>query len=145
LPDLLKTPAIIFTMKETKLMPAYLLEKPATAGDAIREVSKLKSVAKDALEEGVRTASQVIRHGRYAAEDAVEEAKHGQAEAITINGHSLCCWSSGRGLLNLDWIPSSLSAVPESISARLGVSEESGKGVRIVSARLHAKSLEGRP
>jgi ElaB/YqjD/DUF883 family membrane-anchored ribosome-binding protein len=76
LPDFLKTPAIIFTMKETKLMPAYVLEKPATVGDALREVSKIKSVAKDALEDGVRTASQVIRHGRYAAEDAVEEAKH---------------------------------------------------------------------
>jgi hypothetical protein len=30
----------------------------------------------DAVEDGVRSASQAIRHGRYAAEDAIEEAKH---------------------------------------------------------------------
>ena len=29
-----------------------------------------------AVEDGVRSASQAIRHGRYAAEDVIEEAKH---------------------------------------------------------------------
>ncbi len=57
-------------------MPASVLEKPATVEDALREVSKIRSMAKDTFEDGVRAASQAIRHGRHAAEDAVEEAKH---------------------------------------------------------------------
>jgi ElaB/YqjD/DUF883 family membrane-anchored ribosome-binding protein len=57
-------------------MPADVLEKPAMVEDALREVSKIRSMAKDALEDSVRAASQAIRHGRHAAEDAVEEAKH---------------------------------------------------------------------
>jgi len=57
-------------------MPADLLEKPVTAEDALHEVSKIRSIVKDAVEDGVRSASQAIRHGRYAAEDAIEEAKH---------------------------------------------------------------------
>jgi ElaB/YqjD/DUF883 family membrane-anchored ribosome-binding protein len=57
-------------------MPADLLEKPVTAEDALREVSKIRSIVKNAVEDGVRSASQAIRHGRYAAEDAIEEAKH---------------------------------------------------------------------
>jgi ElaB/YqjD/DUF883 family membrane-anchored ribosome-binding protein len=57
-------------------MPADLLEKPVTAEDALREVSKIRSLVKDAVEDGVRSASQTIRHGRYAAEDAIEEARH---------------------------------------------------------------------
>jgi len=57
-------------------MPADSLEKPITAEDALREVSKIRSLVKDAVEDGVRSASQAIRHGRYAAEDAIEEAKH---------------------------------------------------------------------
>ena len=57
-------------------MPADLMEKPVTAEDALREVSKIRSIVKDAVEDGVRSASQAIRHGRYAAEDAIEEAKH---------------------------------------------------------------------
>ena len=57
-------------------MPAAVLEKPAKVEDAIREVYKVRSMVKDALEDGVHAASQAIRHGRHAAEDAVEEAKH---------------------------------------------------------------------
>jgi ElaB/YqjD/DUF883 family membrane-anchored ribosome-binding protein len=57
-------------------MPADLSEKPVTAEDALREVSKIRSIVKDAVGDGVRSASQAIKHGRYAAEDAIEEAKH---------------------------------------------------------------------
>ena len=56
-------------------MPADVLEKPATVEDALREVSKIRSIVTDAVEDGVRSASQAIRHGRYAAEDVIEEAK----------------------------------------------------------------------
>jgi ElaB/YqjD/DUF883 family membrane-anchored ribosome-binding protein len=51
-------------------------EKPATVGNPLREVSKIGSMVTDAVEDGVRSASPAIRHGRYAAEDAIEEAKH---------------------------------------------------------------------
>jgi ElaB/YqjD/DUF883 family membrane-anchored ribosome-binding protein len=63
-------------LKETKLMPADVLEKPATVEDVLREVSKIRSIVTDAVEDSVRSANQAIRHGRYAAEDVIEEAKH---------------------------------------------------------------------
>ena len=57
-------------------MPATLLEKPGTAEDALREVSRIKSLIAEAVDEGVRTAVRAIKRGRYAAEDAIEDAKH---------------------------------------------------------------------
>jgi hypothetical protein len=92
-------------------MPADVLEKPATVANALREVYKIRSIVTDAVEDGVRSASQAIRHGRYAAEGAIEGSEtHGQAEAIRGNGHGFRCRRLGRVLFNLDWIPSSLSA-----------------------------------
>jgi len=57
-------------------MPADVLEKAARVEEALHEVSKIGSVVTDVVEHGVRSANQAIRHGRYAAEDAIEEAKH---------------------------------------------------------------------
>ena len=57
-------------------MPANVSEKPATVENPLREVSKIRSMVTDTVEDGIRSASQAIRHGRYAAEDAIEEAKH---------------------------------------------------------------------
>jgi len=57
-------------------MPTNVSERPETVENPLREVSKIKSIVTDAVEDGVRSASQAIRHGRYAAEDAIEEAKH---------------------------------------------------------------------
>jgi len=57
-------------------MQAGVVEEPATAEDAVREVSKIRTIVTDAVEDGARSASQAIRHGRYAAKDAVEEVKH---------------------------------------------------------------------
>ena len=57
-------------------MPADVLEKPATVEDVAREVSKIKSMVTDAVEDGVRSARQAIKHGRYTAEDVIEEAQH---------------------------------------------------------------------
>jgi len=57
-------------------MPANVSEKPATVENPLREVSKIRSMVTDKVEDGIRSASQAIRHGRYAAEDAIEEAKH---------------------------------------------------------------------
>src|SRR4029077_15994885 len=57
-------------------MLADVLEKPATIENPLLEVSKIRSKVTEAVEDGVRSESQAIRHGRYAAEDAIEEAKH---------------------------------------------------------------------
>lgn len=57
-------------------MPADILEKPATVEDVAREVSKIRSIVADAVQDGVRSARQAIKHGRYAAEDVIEEAQH---------------------------------------------------------------------
>jgi len=57
-------------------MPADALEKPAAVEDALREVSKIRSIVTDAVEDSIRSANQAIRHGRHAAEDVIEEAKH---------------------------------------------------------------------
>ncbi len=57
-------------------MPANVSERPGTVENPLREVSKIRSMVTDAVEDGVRSASQAIKHGRYAAEDAIEEAKH---------------------------------------------------------------------
>jgi ElaB/YqjD/DUF883 family membrane-anchored ribosome-binding protein len=57
-------------------MLANVLEKPATVESPLREVSKIRSMVTDVVEDRFRSASQAIRHGRYAAEDAIEEAKH---------------------------------------------------------------------
>lgn len=57
-------------------MPAEVLEKPAAVEEVAREVSNIRSIVTDAVEDGLRTARQAIKHGRYAAEDAIEEAQH---------------------------------------------------------------------
>jgi len=57
-------------------MPADTLEKPGTVEDALREVSKIRSIVTDAVQDNIRSANQAIRHGRHAAEDVIEEAKH---------------------------------------------------------------------
>ena len=57
-------------------MLANVLEKTAMVESPLREVSKIRSRVTDAVGDGVRSASQAIRHGRHAAEDAIEEAKH---------------------------------------------------------------------
>jgi ElaB/YqjD/DUF883 family membrane-anchored ribosome-binding protein len=62
--------------KGVNVMPANASEKPATVEDSLHEVPKVRSRVTDAVEDGVRSASQAIRHGRHAAEDAIAEAKH---------------------------------------------------------------------
>ncbi len=57
-------------------MPADVLQKPASAEDARRKVCKIKSIVRDAVQGGVRSASRAIRHGCYAAEDVIDQAEH---------------------------------------------------------------------
>ncbi len=57
-------------------MPPDVSEIQSTVEDALREVSRIKSVVTDAVEDGVKSAVKAIKQGRYAAEDAIGEAKH---------------------------------------------------------------------
>ncbi len=63
-------------MKGDERMQTAVLDKESPLEDAVREVSKLRTMVGDAVEEGVRSANQAIRRGRHAAEDVVEEVKH---------------------------------------------------------------------
>lgn len=53
-----------------------VLAKPETVEDALGKVSKIRSIATDAVEDSLRSANRVIRRGRRAAEDVIEETKH---------------------------------------------------------------------
>ncbi|MDE3187199.1 MAG: hypothetical protein KGM96_06705 [Acidobacteriota bacterium] len=57
-------------------MPANVLENAPNLQDAFRTVTKVKAIVTDAMEDGVRSATQAIRHTRHAAEDAIDDAKH---------------------------------------------------------------------
>ncbi len=56
-------------------MAMELLDKQPTIEDVLREVSKIKSIVKDAVDDGVRSAMKTVRQGREAAEDALDDAK----------------------------------------------------------------------
>jgi len=56
-------------------MTSSLLEKQASVDDILREVSKLKAVVTDAVEEGVESAVKALKQGRDVAEDAIYEAR----------------------------------------------------------------------
>jgi ElaB/YqjD/DUF883 family membrane-anchored ribosome-binding protein len=87
-------------------MPTDVLEVPAAVEDALREVSRIKSVVTEAVEEGVRSAIKAIKQGRDAAEDAIGEARHtvkrnpfqamGVVFAVGILTGSLVTWLTSR-------------------------------------------------
>lgn len=57
-------------------MPAQILEKTPDFEEALHDLSKFRATVRDAVDEGVRSAARALRHGRYAAEEAIEEAEH---------------------------------------------------------------------
>lgn len=56
-------------------MPTDLMEK-VTLDDVFREVSRMKTVVTDAVDDGVRSAVKALKQGRHAAEDAIDDARH---------------------------------------------------------------------
>jgi ElaB/YqjD/DUF883 family membrane-anchored ribosome-binding protein len=57
-------------------MDMELLEKQAaTVEDVLREFSKIKSLVKDAVDDGVQSALRTVKQGRETAEDAIDDAK----------------------------------------------------------------------
>jgi ElaB/YqjD/DUF883 family membrane-anchored ribosome-binding protein len=61
---------------EDKSMPATLLEKAATLDDVLHEVSRIKTMVSEAVDDSVRSALRAARQGRNAAEDAIDDARH---------------------------------------------------------------------
>jgi ElaB/YqjD/DUF883 family membrane-anchored ribosome-binding protein len=87
-------------------MSTSLLEKQASVEDVLREVSRLKSVVTEAVEEGVQTAVNALKQGRDAAEDVIYDARHtvkqkplqsmGVVFAAGVLAGSLLAWLSTR-------------------------------------------------
>jgi ElaB/YqjD/DUF883 family membrane-anchored ribosome-binding protein len=57
-------------------MAHELLEKPVTYDDVVREVSRIKSMVSEAVEDGIQSALRAVKQGRDAAEDVVHDARH---------------------------------------------------------------------
>ena len=57
-------------------MPATVFEKTASMEDALREVSKIRSIVSEAVEDGARAASQAVKRSRHAAEDLALDVRH---------------------------------------------------------------------
>jgi len=53
-----------------------MFEKPATVDEVLREVSHIKSVVTDAVEDGFRSALRAAKQGREFAEDTIHDARH---------------------------------------------------------------------
>ena len=56
-------------------MASGLLENQATVEDVVREISRLKGIVTDAVEEGVESAFKTINQSRDAAGDAIYQAR----------------------------------------------------------------------
>lgn len=52
------------------------LEMPASVDDVLREVSKIKTIVTEAVDDGVRSALKAAKKGRHAAEDALHDTEH---------------------------------------------------------------------
>jgi ElaB/YqjD/DUF883 family membrane-anchored ribosome-binding protein len=57
-------------------MALQIPEKQATVDDVLREVSRMKSVVTDAVEDGVEAALRAVKQGRDVAEDTIQDARH---------------------------------------------------------------------
>lgn len=56
-------------------MPVEVLQKIPAVDDVMDQVSKMKSVITEAVDDGIKSATRAIRQGRRVAEDAVDDAK----------------------------------------------------------------------
>ena len=67
-------------------MPSDVLEMPATVEEALREVSRIKTVVAEAVEDGVKTALKAVEAGTLCrAKDMLGEARH-TSEAAAVPG-----------------------------------------------------------
>ena len=57
-------------------MALDLMERQPTLEDVVREVSRLKDVVTDAVNDGVKSALRTIKQGRNTAEDVIHDTRH---------------------------------------------------------------------
>ncbi len=55
---------------------AEILGKPVTVDEVLREVSHIKSVVTEAVDDGVRSALRAAKQGKEFAEDKMDDARH---------------------------------------------------------------------
>ena len=87
-------------------MPADFLEKAPSVDEVMREVSRLKSVVTDAVDDGFKTAVKAIKQGRNTAEDVLDETRHrvkknpfealGIVFAVGVLTGAVLTWASSR-------------------------------------------------
>jgi ElaB/YqjD/DUF883 family membrane-anchored ribosome-binding protein len=85
-------------------MQAEITERLERVDDLLQEVSRIKTVVTDAVEDGFKSALKTVKQGRAAAEDAIDDARHavkrnplqalGIAFAIGVAIGGLAIWSS---------------------------------------------------
>ncbi len=56
-------------------MPSDVTEVPAAVEEALREVSRIKTMVTEAVEDGVKSALKAVKQGRVAAEDMIGDAR----------------------------------------------------------------------
>ena len=57
-------------------MSAEALKRSATTESTLHGAREIPFIVSDPVENALRLARRTVRHGRYAAEDAIEEAEH---------------------------------------------------------------------
>lgn len=58
-------------------MASDILEKQtATMEEVLRELSKIKKIVSEAVDDGVRSAMRTVKQGRDVAEDAIHDARY---------------------------------------------------------------------
>jgi len=55
---------------------AVTLEKPASVDEVLREVSRIKAVVAEAVDDGVRSAMRAAKQSRVFAEDKIHDARY---------------------------------------------------------------------
>jgi ElaB/YqjD/DUF883 family membrane-anchored ribosome-binding protein len=57
-------------------MAVDLLEKQAAVEDLLNEVSRIKTIVTEAVDEGVQSALRAVKQGREVAEDTIHDARY---------------------------------------------------------------------
>lgn len=82
----------------------FIEKSSANVDDVLREVSRIKTIVRDAVEDGVESAMRAIEQGRDAAENAMVDARRaikrnplqaaGIVFAVGIVAGTLLAWAS---------------------------------------------------
>jgi ElaB/YqjD/DUF883 family membrane-anchored ribosome-binding protein len=71
------------------IMAHDILEKQATVEDILRELSRMRSMVTDAVEDGVQTALRAVKHGRETAEDVVKQGRDSAEGMVRDARHAI--------------------------------------------------------